>query len=172
MRLTNEMRSAFADKVISKIPVRSDWTRDKVIAEFEKRLLRSMPEDVQVFAKKYPQIVVRSSRHIRWLDYKDDRGYHYGYVQAIHTADLAAIDTSDLQAAWSEHTAEMDERKALRERVYEQACACTTLAALEVAFPDLKGLMPKPVIITPRSLPVAAKGLTDDLVKLGLEIPQ
>jgi hypothetical protein len=171
MRLTNEMREDFADRVMKKIPMRSNWTRDKIIAEIEKRLLATWPKEVLDFRKKYPAQIHNVTEIIRWLDIKTDTGYHYGRVPCIFGTEISKANLDDLKEHYRELCSEQQERKEMRARIVDQARGCTTVAQLELVFPDLKGLMPKPVINV-KSLPVAAKGLTDDLVKLGLEIPQ
>lgn len=173
MRLTNEMRADFADRVMRKIPLRSTTTRDKVLDEIERRIMAQQPADVRKFVKDHPGHVERISQRVDWLDYRDhDAGhFHYGYVRGFWDTVINTIDLSDLKAAWEDHLAEQQERRTMRARILEQAGGCTTTQQLEVVFPDLKGLIPKPDVVV-KSLPVAAKGLTDDLVKLGLEIPQ
>jgi hypothetical protein len=171
MRLTNEMREDFADRVMKKIPVRSNWTREKIIDEIEKRLLATWPKEVQDFRKKYPGQINNTTMRFNWLDYKDDDTYRYGRAACIFGTDQTKVNLDDLKEHYRELCNEQQERKEMRARIVDQARACNTLAQLEVVFPDLKGLMPKPVVAV-KSLPVAAKGLTDDLVKLGLEIPQ
>ena len=171
MRLTNEMRGDFADKVMKKIPVKSDWTRDKIIEALKQRLLLAQPIEVRRFAKEYPEQTNFTSVSVDWLRYKDDAGWHYGRVDCINGSTLGQINTDDLKNFYQEWRQEQDARKAIRDRIYEQACCANTVEQLKVIFPDLTGLMPKPAKVV-KSLPVPAKGLTDDLVKIGLEIPQ
>lgn len=171
MRLTNEMRKDFADRVVAKIPMKSEWTREKIIAELEKRLLATWPKEVLDFRKKHPHLMNIVSVNVDWLSYRDEGRFHYEYASAIVGSKLHNIECDDLKNHWQEILDETKKRKETKQRIYDQACGCTTLAQLEVVFPDLKGLMPKPVVNV-KHLPVAAKGLTDDLVKLGLEIPQ
>jgi hypothetical protein len=172
MRLTNEMRGDFANRVVSKIPLRSNWTREKIIAEIEKRLLTTWPKEVIDFRKKYPAQINNTTMIIDWLTYRNPEGrFYYGYVNCLNGSDLRKIDYTDLKQHYDELCAEIVEREQIRCRIYEQACSCNTLAQLRVVFPELLGLMPKEAV-TVKSLPVAAKGLTSELVKLGLEIPQ
>jgi hypothetical protein len=103
---------------------------------------------------------------------RDDDGHvRYGRVGCVNGSKEDDIESEDLIALFEDYKTEQEERKAMRQRIYEQACGCSTLAQLQIVFPDLHGLMPKPVVNV-KSLPIAAKGLTDELVKLGLEIPQ
>jgi len=171
MRLTNEMRGDFADKVMKKIPVKSDWTRGKIIEALKQRLRLAQPITVQQFAKEYPEQTRFASVQVDWLNYRDDEGWHYGRVHCINGSDLNQINADDLKTFYREWRQEQDGRRRMRDRIYEQACCANTVEQLKVIFPDLTGLMPKPVV-TVKSLPVPAKALTDDLVKIGLEIPQ
>lgn len=172
MRLTNKMREDFADAVMRKIPIVNKWTREKVLDEIAKRLLQSEPKEVQDFYKKYPSKVAMTSTNFRWLDViRPDGVYVSGRVSHINDIDIATIDVGDLREFYREYLAEMSTRKEMRDRIIDQAFSCNTLDHLKTKFPDLTGLMPKePVKV--KSLPVPAKGLIDDLVKFGLEIPQ
>ena len=171
MRLTNEMRGNFADKVMKKTPVKSEWTRDKIIDALKQRLISAQPSDVQKFAKKYPNQTNWTSMPVNWLNYRDDENnIRYGRVNCINGSELKQIDTEDLESFYIDMLKEIAERKEMRARIYEQALCANTLEQLKVIFPDLTGLMPKPVV-TVKSLPAPAKTLTDDLVKMGLEIP-
>jgi len=172
MRLTNEMRKDFAAKVVAKIPVKHTMTRDKIADEISNRLTATWPKDVLNFYKKYPSLINTASYYIEWLSHRDPDGeFRSGLARSIIGSEMDRIEVADLKAHYRNHVAEQSERIKMEKRIYDQACGCTTLAQLEVVFPDLKGLMPKPVVNV-KHLPVAAKGLTDDLVKLGLEIPQ
>ena len=171
MRLTNEMRNDFTDKVMKKIPMKSDWTRDKIIEALKQRLRLAQPIKVQQFAKEYPEQTNFTSVSVGWLNYRDEEGWHYGRVHCINGSTLEQIDTGDLETFYQEWRQEQAERTAMRDRIYAQACCANTVEQLKVIFPDLTGLMPKPVVNV-KSLPVPAKALTDDLVKIGLEIPQ
>lgn len=44
MRLTNEDRRTFAKRVMKQIPIKSEWTRDKIIEEVKKRLFDALPQ--------------------------------------------------------------------------------------------------------------------------------
>lgn len=171
MRLTNQDRRDFANRVMKKIPIKSNWTRDKIAEELKSRLFKSMPKEVQDFSRKFPEQTNWTSVSVEWLNWQDDNGWHYGRVQCINGAELKNIEWKDLRQNLLERQREDKERKEMADRIYEQALNCSTLAALQKVFPDLVGLMPKEEVVV-KSLPVPAKGLTDELVKFGLEIPQ
>lgn len=171
MRLTNQDRRNFTNRVMNKIPIKSEWTHAKIVAELKRRLFKSMPKAVQDFSMKYPEQTNWTSLSVDWLNWKGDNGWHYGRVQCINGARLDNVEWEDLHALLKDRQREDDERKEMANRIYEQACCCDTLAALQKVFPDMLGLMPKETVVV-KSLPVPATGLTDELVKLGLEIPQ
>ena len=172
MKLTKEMRNDFADCVMRKVPARSEWDKEKIIAELKRRLFAAQPKAVQEFSKKYPEQTNWTSVFFDFLTVRDDDGHiRYGRVDCVNGSKVDDIEFGDLIALFNEYKDEQEERKQMRQRIYEQTCCCATLAQLQVVFPNLHGLMPKPVVNV-KSLPVPAKTLTDDLVKLGLEIPQ
>lgn len=170
MRLTNEMRNKFSDKVMANIPMKSDWTEEKIRAEVEKRLMATWPKDVIEFKKKYPEQMNIVSHCINYMPPHLTIKDRWIYATKIYGVGDKDIEQGDLIAAFKELVAEREARKEMRSRIYEQTCGCTTTNQLEVVFPDLKGFIPKDVV-TVKSLPVAAKGLVNDLVAIGLVVP-
>jgi len=164
------MRKDFADKVIKKIPIKSEWTREKIIDVLRKRLFESQPLEVQKFSKKYPEQTNWTSVIADFLNYRDGDSYKYGRVNCIYGSSLKNIETEDLKKIYINMIQELRDRKEMRNRIYEQSLSANTLEQLKVIFPGMVGLMPIPSKQI-RTLPVAAKGLTQDLIKLGLKVP-
>lgn len=178
MRLTNQMRQNFADAVLKRVPIKHPASQDALVAKIESRLRALWPADLEKFVVKYPQQVYFRSFEVRWLTYRDDadhnniRQWHCARPQVLaEYDDISKIEVDDLKELWEKHREELEERKALHAKIMQQAGAVTTTDALAKLFPDLVSLIPKDPPKASRQMPVADKGLIDNLVANGLELP-
>lgn len=175
MRLTNEMRTTFVRSVMKAVKMKSQWNESKITEEIGKRLNMSLPKEVQDFAKKYPQCIQMVSCYIKFMEHKkvNKENGHSWWVspqaQHINGAKLSDIDISDMESEWSKYRAELEKRGEMEDRLLQQSKSVNTVEDLMALFPKLKKHIPAPVVVK-KSLPVAQKGLMDELVKMGLEV--
>lgn len=175
MRLTNEMRIAFVKRVMKAVKMKSKWDEAKITEEIGKRLNMSLPQEVQDFAKKYPHCLMMVSSYIKFMEHRKtnkENGHTWRVSPTaphINGAKLTDIDTSDLQVEWEKYRAELAKREEMEDRLLQQSKSVNTVEDLMVLFPKLKKHISQPVI-EKKSLPVAQKGLMDELVKMGLEV--
>lgn len=176
MKLTNAIREQFVSSVMRATKMKSKWDKDKILAEISKRLHETVPEDIKAFAAKYPHVVVRSSVRVGFMDHiqENKENKHRWWVQpsasTIIGPVLADIDTSDLKEAWEVYRAEVAKREEMEEKLMEIAREMTTDEMLAAALPKLVKFIPKPVVKVKAGLPVAMKGIQDELAALGLEV--
>ena len=172
MRLTNEHRENFVNKVMESVPFKSKWNKEAVIAEIEARFSAIAPQDVKDFSKKYPDLLAMGTKCIDWLRYTKGRdGYcHYGYAYAFSNQDIKSIKTDDLEENWGKYQDEVSDRNAMRNRLLDIAKSVTTLAALAATLPELVQFMPAEQAVPKKQLPVAASGIVTELKGMGLKV--
>lgn len=172
MRLTNEHRENFVNKVMASIPFKSKWNKDAVIAEIEARFSAIAPQEVKDFAKKYPDLLARETKCIDWLRYtrSDDKYRRYGYAAAFRNQKLGDIKTDDLKKHWEKHEEEVSGREDMKNRLLDIAKSVTTLAALAATLPELVQFMPAEQAVPKKQLPVAASGIVTELKGMGLKV--
>ena len=172
MRLTNEHRENFVNKVMASIPFKSKWNKDAVIAEIEARFSAVAPQDVKDFSKKYPDLLGKTSTCVGWLRYckGSDTYRHYAYAYAFCNQKLEDIKTDDLKKHWEKYGDEVSERNVMRSRLLDIARSVTTLAALAATLPELVQFMPAEQAVPKKQLPVAASGIVAELKGMGLKV--
>ena len=175
MRLTNEMRVAFAKRVMAAVKMKSKWNREKIEEEVGRRLNASLPQEVQDFAKKYPQHLSHVSTCIDKMAYRErdkvrkTTWWCYPRANHINGAKMEDIKIDDLLAEWVKYRAELEKRDEMYERILDQSRSVNTVEDLLVMFPKLAKHIPQPPKPAKKSLPVAQSGLMDELIKMGLE---
>lgn len=172
MRLTNDMRKAFADRVMRSVKMKSKWDKDKIVAEIEKRYFASFPKEVQDFSKKFPAQTGRTSLCVDWMRHRDGDISHYVRANVICGYDSSKVDVEDLKKHWEEFRNEIGDRVRMRNRILEVANAVTTTEALAAALPKLIKFIPEPEKKPTKMLPTTTNTLFNDLKKMGLEITQ
>lgn len=172
MRLTNEHRENFVNKVMESIPFKSKWNKEAVIAEIDARLSAVAPQEVKDFSKKYPDLLARETKCIDWLHYTrpDDKYRRYGYAAAFRNQKLGDIKTDDLKNHWEKYENEVSERNQMKNRLLDIARSVTTLAALAATLPELVQFMPAEQAVPKKQLPVAASGIVTELKGMGLKV--
>ena len=172
MRLTSEHRENFVNKVMASIPFKSKWNREAVIAEIEKRFSEVAPQEVEYFSKKYPDLLSKIPKCVRWMGYRVDgeTWNRYPYAYAFCNQKFEDIKTDDLKKHWEKHEEEASERDAMRSRLLDIAKSVTTLAALAATFPELVQFMPTEQAVPKKQLPVAASGIVTELKGMGLKV--
>ena len=172
MRLTNEHRENFVNKVMASIPFKSKWNREAVIAEIEKRFSEVAPQEVKDFSKEYPDLLSEVSKCVDWIRYYTPHNSyrHYGYAHAFQNQNLDDIKTDDLKKHWEKHEEEVSEREAMKSRLLDIARSVTTLAALAATLPELVQFMPTEQAVPKKQLPVAASGIVTELKGMGLKV--
>lgn len=176
MKLTHAMRNKFIDDVMARVPMKSPHTQDSILQTINARLKALWPAGLDEFVCKFPSQVNCTSHYIGWLSFHEKvngetkcRDAHSRGVNGYNHTSM--IDTSDLKALWNERLAELEERAALRSKISQQVFGVTTTQALAALFPDLVGLIPKDPPKGERLMPVAAKGLIDELKASGMKVP-
>ena len=174
MNLNNKLRTDFVDAVLAGIPVVNYYNRENAKQEIRKEIEKQMPADIQAFAKKYPDLIERNKNiRLDLLAYEDARGgRHFPYIRTVDhsSAELIPLDKwVALKTASDKEQAER-ERETLHDRLTQIASACTTLAKLKEAMPELISYMPEEV--EKRNLPITTGGLVTELLAAGLSIPK
>lgn len=172
MKLTKFMREQFVDDVMGGIPVEHRFDIEDAKSEIRSAIEMKLPVDLYRISREYPNLFTRSkSVYLTQFKYTN----HYGYeselsVRVIDHENCAEIDVRPWVFKKELADAELNERDVLRKRLTEIANACTTLAKLKVALPELESYMP--VEEVKRNLPVASGTVITDLLQLGLKIPK
>lgn len=176
MKLTKQHREDFVTAVMKDLPRPAYTARKEYIAEYEKVLLDSLPDEVKVVKKLYPETLLIHSVQLRKLRVPYDmralaeiEGDRFdAYVHAPLVGGEPGIEHSGhTQDAYLE---ELTERKAYRTRLREVAYGCATREQLVDLLPALERYVPAPAAKQPVNLPVAlAGGLVSDLCAAGLK---
>lgn len=175
MRLTNDFRRTFVAAVMDSIPRKHRFDSDAIKDELRQASEAGLPQEVRLFAKKYPNLIQRT--RLVWLD-----GVPEGLARSvariprsIYVLDHEDVTTPDVSGILARASAYVEEeafRRELSTRLQEIAASCTTLKALQDALPELVGFMPAEQPGMKKQLPVAAGGLVSELVSAGLAIPK
>lgn len=173
MRLTNQMREDFVNAVMRKVRRRQKWDRVACAEEINKRLESVLADDIKVFAADHPNLLVRSSLCLAFLTYRDTNNCRrYYYAQCVAGQELRDIDIEDLKKNHERWVKEEERRKEMAIRLRQVADSVTTNTALAEALPDLVRFVPVDEPQIKKMLPVARRGLFDDLKALGLEVEE
>lgn len=172
MKLTKAMREEFVASVMSGIPIEHHYNSDDAESEIIKAVEMQLPNDMLNFVKNYPDLVLRNKRmefkDLKYRNWRDQVCYTSIYV--IDHESCKPIDVSQWIEKQQKHDAEKQRRAELQRRLSEITKACTTLAKLKVALPELESYMPTEVV--KRDLPIASGTVITDLMQLGLKVPK
>lgn len=171
MKLTKAMREKFVDDVLAGIPIQHGYDLSEAKEQIRALYESQLPSDILTFAKKYPNLIKRDKYfNLKALAYlSKDRYERQPSVWVIDYENYIEADLSQWVKFKHLADAELEERKSLRNRLLEIANACTTLAKLKVALPELESYMPVEQEVK-RNLPVASGTVITDLLQLGLKI--
>lgn len=162
MRLTVKHKSDFVKAVMSSVPTPAAKARADAISDYTRVLENRLPPSVLKLSKQYPNVFRRVS------GYCPELGEHVYHISMDPTAPLPEARGAD--TVMKNYRKEQENLLSLRMRLRDLTAACTTLAQLSAAFPDLTAYMPKDAAKESKlkNLPVAAGGIVADLVKAGL----
>ena len=172
MKLTKAIREKFVYDVLAGIPIKHNFNMQDTKSEIINAIESQLPHDLFQVVKNYPQVIQRGKYYtLHELKYVTSDGYvRAPEIYVVNHESCKMIDTKPWVFKKELADAELNERDVLRKRLTEIANACTTLAKLKVALPELESYMP--VEEVKRNLPVASGTVITDLLQLGLKIPK
>lgn len=186
MKLTNEMRNQFLDRVANAMPPVKAFDREVYEARYMALMEEAVPQEVKALEKKFPGSVMRGRQSLSLANgrvrryfgrYEQDEGYEYLHANPILyrcTTKSESIDAlqSEVQAAFAEVLEAEKERYFLLKRLEQVVRACSTDTALRELMPEMAHLIPKapekafPLVAT------QANNVIADLVKAGLDLKE
>lgn len=173
MKLTNEMRNEFAEKVKKAIPRKCLMTKAKAIAAIEVRIGEVLPAEVKKLQKAYPGLLATQSQKVTLVPNGHGLGYldwndQHAYMAVPRIVDISSVKVDDIVGEYVEHVKEEAACEGLRQRTQSLAYSCTTLARLQELLPELVEHMP---VESTKAFPIATTdNIISDLMKVGVKM--
>lgn len=170
MRLTQAMKIEFKNAVMSSLPTPAADAYREETDKVQKEVYALNPKDVIAFDKKYPGVVRRYEQSVKLQG--SSGKYDFAYISmtpiVAERPGLREEIAKRLTPFWEACQEEQRKRRELAASVRQATEACTTLAALQKALPELVQFMPKGGGAKALTITTHAQLITD-LMKAGLK---